>query len=200
MAARGPAREVAVLEAVIGLLEEVGFDALTMDAVAARAHASKATIYRRWSGKAQMVVEALQRFAAHADKAVQLPDTGRLEGDLLEGMKGFAQPQPPRQLLLLGGLVQAMQRDPELAATARRDLLHEDPSPLEVLYRRAWARGEADGSALRLGRVALAQEVVDAVTMRRLLFSGQPLEPDFLQTLVLRVVLPLLADVPASEH
>ena len=45
---RGAARERAILGAVIDVISDVGYEALTMDAVAARAGASKATIYRRW--------------------------------------------------------------------------------------------------------------------------------------------------------
>jgi len=52
-------RDVAIREAALDLLSEIGYDRLTMDAVAARAHASKATIYRRWQGKAALVVDAL---------------------------------------------------------------------------------------------------------------------------------------------
>ena len=48
-----------LLAAVIGLLGESGYEAMTMDAVAARAHASKATIYRRWPGKAELVRAAV---------------------------------------------------------------------------------------------------------------------------------------------
>lgn len=196
---RGAARDQAILQATVGLLEEVGYEALTMDAVAARAKASKATIYRRWSGKAQMVVDALRRVAADKKAPFELPHTGSLRGDLVEGMKGFESSQPPRQLLLLAGLVQAMQNDPELAAIARRELFPENPSPLQWLYGRARKRGEVDGSALRLGRVALAQEIVDAVTMRRRLVTGQRIEPEFLRDLIDRVVLPLLADVDPSS-
>jgi AcrR family transcriptional regulator len=56
------------------LLAEIGYDRLTIDAVAARAHASKPTIYHRWSGKAELVVDALGCLKG----APPLPDTGSL--------------------------------------------------------------------------------------------------------------------------
>src|SRR5271163_3763605 len=71
-------RDIAIRDAALDLLAEIGYDRLTMDAIAARAHASKATIYRRWPGKAALVVDAL-----NCSKGSMLePDTGSLEGDL----------------------------------------------------------------------------------------------------------------------
>src|ERR1700690_4052232 len=71
-------RDVAIRDAALDLLSEIGYDRLTIDAVAAGAHASKATIYPRWQGKASPVVDAL-----HCSKGSMIePDTGSLEGDL----------------------------------------------------------------------------------------------------------------------
>src|SRR5205814_8700474 len=78
---RGEQREQALLAATVHLLAEVGYQALTMDAVAARAQASKATIYRRWRNKAQLGKAALDRADAAYNAAV--PETGSLRGDLL---------------------------------------------------------------------------------------------------------------------
>ena len=58
---RAEAREQAILDAALELLMEVGYDRLSMDALAERARAGKATIYRHWSGKAQIVAEAVRR-------------------------------------------------------------------------------------------------------------------------------------------
>ena len=83
--ARGEPRERAILSAVISLLGETGYEAMTMDAVAARAHASKTTIYRRWPGKAELVRAAVD---AHiTSRVLGTPergtrDSGSLRGDL----------------------------------------------------------------------------------------------------------------------
>ena len=58
---RGATRETAILQATLELLAESGYDQLTIDAVAARARCSKATIYRRWPGKAALVITAVRR-------------------------------------------------------------------------------------------------------------------------------------------
>ena len=55
---RAAARRQVILDAAIALLMEVGYDRMSMDALAERAHAGKATIYRHWSGKAEVVATA----------------------------------------------------------------------------------------------------------------------------------------------
>src|SRR5580698_2904876 len=79
---RAEAREQAILDAALELLMEVGYDRLSIDALAERARAGKATIYRHWSGKAQIVAEAVRCRAEETMEVV--PDTGPLRGDLLE--------------------------------------------------------------------------------------------------------------------
>ena len=67
--------------AAIALVAEVGYDRMTVDALAARAGVSKPTIYRRWpGGKSEIVVEAIRAKRAEAGA---LPDTGTLRGDLI---------------------------------------------------------------------------------------------------------------------
>src|ERR1700733_8825998 len=81
---RAEAREQAILDAALELLMEVGYDRLSIDALAERARAGKATIYRHWSGKAQIVAEAVRRLKA--DALTVAVDTGSLRGDLISEM------------------------------------------------------------------------------------------------------------------
>src|SRR5579863_5183615 len=78
---RDDAREQAILDAAIDLLAEVGYEAMSIEAVAVRAKSSKATIYRRWPGKAELVADAIRRRTEPT--LADLPDTGSLRGDLL---------------------------------------------------------------------------------------------------------------------
>ena len=79
-------REDEILDATLELLIEVGYDRLTMDAVAKRSRASKATLYRRWETKASLVD---RRAAARQGRpARRAPDTGTLRGDLLAAFCG----------------------------------------------------------------------------------------------------------------
>src|ERR1700730_6730586 len=78
-------RDPESLRAALDVLAETGYERMTMDAVAARARTGKATIYRRWASKAQLVVDAIAS-AGHMGVTTQrasLPDTGSLRGDLL---------------------------------------------------------------------------------------------------------------------
>ncbi len=74
-------RETELLAVTLQLLQEHGYDRLTVDAVAAAARASKATVYRRWPSKAELVlaafIEGVRQVAVH-------PETGTLRGDLLQ--------------------------------------------------------------------------------------------------------------------
>src|SRR3954447_3785716 len=78
---RDPRRREAILAAALALVGEVGYDRVTVDALAARAGVSKPTIYRRWpGGKQEIVVEAIRAKRAASG---ELPDTGSLRGDLM---------------------------------------------------------------------------------------------------------------------
>jgi len=79
--ARGAGREQAICTSVLELLNETSYESITMDAVAARAKASKATIYRRWSNKDELIVDSLTRELAR--NVQDVPDTGSLRGDLI---------------------------------------------------------------------------------------------------------------------
>src|SRR3712207_1184331 len=76
---RDPSRDGVIRAAILRLLAEVGYSALTMDAVAAEAGVGKATIYRRWRTKHDLVVDTL----SDINRAIAVPpDTGSVEGDL----------------------------------------------------------------------------------------------------------------------
>lgn len=67
-----------MLQATLELLAEVGFNAMSMDAIAARAGVGKTTIYRRYSGKAELVADAIESIR----EAIVIPDTGSLWSDI----------------------------------------------------------------------------------------------------------------------
>ena len=134
------AREEELLDATIELLLDVGYDRLTMDAVAKLARASKATLYRRWSSKQSLVVDAVTR----SKRAVVLdpPDTGSLRGDLVElfcGQRGLGSHDTT---LVLGVVVTALQTDAEFAREFRDQVPGPKIAVMGEIYRRAEARGE----------------------------------------------------------
>lgn len=134
------AREEEILDATVELLVEVGYDRLTLDAVASRAHASKATLYRRWEGKPALVVDAMAR----AKRAPQFeePDTGSLRGDLVSTFCGAHGMAHSTATGLLGAVMTALASDPEFAALFREAFIAPRIVASHAIYARAIERGE----------------------------------------------------------
>jgi AcrR family transcriptional regulator len=191
---RGEPRERAILSAVIGLLAEVGYEAMTMDAVAARAHASKTTIYRRWPGKAELVRAAVDTYIA--GRTLGGADTGGLRGDLLAVMRAMRSHLTPEFLAMMSGLVHAMRADSQLAGSLR-SLFEEDTVSRQIVAR-AVARRELPASAA--GTLArLVHEVIEAQIFRQMTTMGE-LDDAFARHVVDDIVLPMLAGSLAAPQ
>src|SRR4051795_12989209 len=122
---RGPGRprsaeaDEAILTATMALLAEGGYDALTMEKVAARAGVGKATVYRRWGSKVQLAVDALRTSIAD----VEVHSTGSLRDDLIgyvSGMVTWLQESTGR---VMAGMSAEIQHNPELADALRTNLV-----------------------------------------------------------------------------
>jgi AcrR family transcriptional regulator len=183
---RGAARERAILGAVIDVIAEVGYEALTMDAVAARAGASKATIYRRWQGKADMVRAALDAY--DAERNAEAPDTGTLRGDLVGVLETLRTTVTPAYIALTGGLARAMRTDPELAASMRAHMEDEELSPFAAALERAMARGELTPDV----DATLLHDVAESMLAHRITVQ-MPIDDAFIVRVVDDVLLPVLA-------
>lgn len=133
-------REDEILDATLHLLLEVGYDRLTMDAVARRARASKATLYRRWESKPSLVVDAMVR--AKQAPIISEHDTGSLRGDLVStfcGSHGMAHSEATG---LLGSVITALSSDPEFAQRFRAEFIEPKVAVSQAIYARAAERGE----------------------------------------------------------
>ena len=183
---RGATRETAILRATLELLAESGYDQLTIDAVAARARCSKATIYRRWPGKAALVSTAVRRHAGQSATAV--PDTGSLRSDLQAALQVMRSSLSGQDAALILGLLSAMHRDPELAGAVREQVLNVKREIFGAVIARAAARGQVPATA----DGALLAEISSAVLLTRLLVTGEPLDDAFTEHLVDAVLLPAL--------
>jgi AcrR family transcriptional regulator len=184
--ARAEAREQAILDAALELVKEVGYDRLSMDALAERAHAGKATIYRHWSGKAEVVVEAIRRRKCEA--AIPSADTGPLRNDLVATLSSMHAAITTEDSVLLVGVLSAMHKDPELAALMRRQVIDSKRTLLDEILERAIGRQElAVGS-----RSEVANEVLSSLFFSRLVIAGQPIDGAFIDHVVDDVILPLL--------
>ncbi|MGW6393622.1 TetR/AcrR family transcriptional regulator [Streptomyces sp. NPDC055103] len=181
-----PERESELYTAVLDLLREVGYDALTMDAVAARTHSSKATLYRQWGSKPELVARALRH-----NKPAELSeiDTGSLRGDFQELVRRTDDCQMEKDSALMRGLAHAVHTNPELHRALRELLIEPEMNGLDEVLRRAVRRGEvaADNPALKL----LPHMLIGAFIARPLI-DDQPVDRAFLTAYVDAVVLPSL--------
>ncbi|MFH8800557.1 TetR/AcrR family transcriptional regulator [Streptomyces sp. NPDC017936] len=181
-----PEREAELYAAVLDLLREVGYDALTMDAVAARTRSSKATLYRQWGGKAELVVRALRHNKPdHLDRI----DTGSLRGDLHALVRLEDDCTIERNSALMRGVAMAMHSNPDLRQAFRAQLVEPELSGFHQVIQRAVDRGEvrADCPALEF----LLHMMVGGFATRALL-DDQPPSQEFLTSYIDAVVLPAL--------
>ena len=176
-------RERQILQVCAELLTEIGYERLTIDAVAARAHASKATIYRRWPGKPALVTAAV-RYSTDAGRYTAVY-TGDLRSDLLT-LLGDLRDNLSEKGSLLAGMVSAMQRDPELASLMRADIKRCQSVTAALLTR------YADSGAIRNPDIDLVRQLATATVLTRLLFTGETVDDDVLTRLVDHVLIPLL--------
>jgi AcrR family transcriptional regulator len=184
-------REEEILDAVVEMLVENGYDRLTMDAVAKRARASKATLYRRWQTKSSLVVDAVIR--AKSMNAQPLPDTGSLRGDL-RAMFCTNMVTTSETTSVLGVVVTALQTDPEFAADFRSRFLRPKTQASEEIYRRAAERGElAPGVDPSLLGPAFA-----GILLHRRFLLGEEITPDLVDRVLDQIILPAATGVPCN--
>jgi AcrR family transcriptional regulator len=180
-----PARERAILDAALELLSEVGFDRMSIDQIARRASASKASIYRRWSGKEALVVDLI---CNHLEiELVPVPDSGQLRDDLIAVLTGFCRVLEKKHNLIIG-LFPALLSTPTLAGALRQNVPRPDISGITPVLDRAIRRGELPGPV----EPAEIRSVTEAVVWHHLFFTGAPLDDAFVTHTVDRVILPLI--------
>lgn len=183
--ARGKTREDAILTAALELLREEGYEAMTMDGLAARARASKATIYRRWTSKARVVKAALD--AVDADQAASAPETGALRSDLVAVMRSLREKANQPYVEVMTELVTAARRDPELAALLDDHVADDELSPFRDVLRRAVRRRELS----RTVDDELVHDIAEAMILRQLQLR-LPFDEAFIDRVVDRILLPLM--------
>jgi AcrR family transcriptional regulator len=177
-------REEEILDATVAVVAELGYDRLTMDAVATAAKASKATLYRRWSTKADLVVDAISRA-----KGCPLPedvDTGSLRGDLVSmscGDGGFTDEMP---MSVIAGLVTALHRDPDLQKAFQERFLAPRMQVTRKVYERAVGRGEIGPGV----DVELLSVTLPALIVHHAYILGVPPTDDLILRVIDNVILP----------
>jgi AcrR family transcriptional regulator len=189
--ARGRPRDVElerrITSTVLEILAEDGYEGVTFEAVARRCQASKASLYRRWASKRDMVIAAGKAVPAH-DSTAPLPRGATLREDLLilcgRLERTMAAADSSTALMLL----QAGLEDPELC-----DAIEESVGPTgarlpQSIIDAAVARGELPAGASPFA----FEEVVGAVLLLRRV-NGLLIDDGYLAALVDTVIVPALA-------
>ncbi|TCC59682.1 TetR/AcrR family transcriptional regulator [Kribbella pittospori] len=185
-------REEEILDATVALVAELGYDRLTMDAVATAAKASKATLYRRWTSKAELVVDAVSRA-----KGCPMPenvDTGSLRGDLISlacGTGGFTDEMP---MSVMAGLLTALQHDAELQKAFQQRFLAPRLGLVATVYQRAIDRGEVSPDI----DVELLANTLPAVIIHHAFLLGVEPTDDLILRVIDNVILPAARGSQAS--
>lgn len=188
---RGAVLNRAIFDAVLAEIAESGYAALTMDRVAERARASKASLYRRWRGRASLVLDAAYEAMPGQDAVA---NTGSLREDTLAVMR-----QAARQLegivgQAVRGLLGEALQDPAVAAEVRELARGNTANMMRAIVANAVRRGECDPAMVTERRL----EAGPALLRQRFIFTAGPIGDGFLLEVVDEVVLPLFGVSPQA--
>ncbi|MCK8643910.1 TetR/AcrR family transcriptional regulator [Mycobacterium colombiense] len=175
-------RETELLTVTLQLLQEHGYDRLTVDAVASAAHASKATVYRRWPSKAELIlaafIEGTRHFAAP-------PDTGTLRGDLLRVGEMICR-QARQHASTIRAVVVELSQHTALSDALRYQFIDQRKALIEHVLQQAVDRGE-----LTCGPTAdELWDLLPGYMIFRSIIAGRPPTRRTVQVLVDEVIIP----------
>ncbi|MFF5251096.1 TetR/AcrR family transcriptional regulator [Streptomyces leeuwenhoekii] len=180
-----PEREQEFFDAVLEQIRECGYDAVTMEGVAASTRCSKSTLYRQWKTKPQFVAAALR---SHRRVRFAGIDTGSLAEDLRQAARAAGE-WSGRDTRLLQALGHAVMQDAELQQALREALVEPEIAALRQILERGVARGEvaADHPALEY----VPAQMFGVLRVRPVV-EGEYADADYLVRFVEAAVLPAL--------
>ena len=183
---------VAIRNAVMNELAEVGYGRLSIEAVARRAGVGKTAVYRRWSNKLEMVLEIVSDVAG---RAVPMPDTGSFAGDLQLLMMIVSKALQHRiASQIIPDLMAEASRNPQIAETLQLALRTHQTAVGDKLVGQAIARGELPSGA----DPELAVDLILGPLYWRLAVSRTPISDAYLAKLTDAVMAALRAGSPAA--
>jgi AcrR family transcriptional regulator len=182
-----PELDAAIAAATLQLLGEVGFDRLSIAAVATRAGTARTSIYRRWPDKTALVVAAVKAELGDP-RSPKVADAGSLRDDLLAHATRLAARMGDMRTTVLSGLLTAIRDNAELGALVRSSIVSRDGEIVRSAVRRAIARGELMENAADDPLIA---SVGVSMMFARAVLMDLPLDKEYVTELVDRVVVPL---------
>jgi AcrR family transcriptional regulator len=162
----------AILDATVALFGELGYEQVSVEAIAKRAGVGKQTIYRWWPSKGAVVLEALHD---SLEPVVDFPDTGDVVADLRTQMKGVTELlRSPEVGRLYQGLIAAAQSDLALSQSHIDQLIE----PASVAGRERLARAQERGEMRSDVDIQALIDMLYGAIYYRLLLHTRPLEPE----------------------
>ncbi|HEV2638415.1 MAG TPA: TetR/AcrR family transcriptional regulator C-terminal ligand-binding domain-containing protein [Actinocrinis sp.] len=170
---RSAAADAAILAATRDLLAEQGWDRLSLGEVAARAGVAKTTLYRRWPGKTELVVDAM----AEIFGTLRPVDAGSVRADAAAVIADLVAllSRPETQAAFLA-LAAESARDPRLRTVVREKIIDRQ----RHLVLCGAARAEARAETSRIHDPGLVFDVITGTIVHRLLIAGEPVDQDYL--------------------
>lgn len=182
-------RDDALRQAALELVAEIGYDRLTIDAVAARVKASKATVYRRWTSKAELVADA---FSCSGFEGVDAPETGELRSDLLALAELiWIDSDPVPRSAVMAGMLSALLANPDL-----RNALEDMSATPATMGRQVIQRAVDRGDIPEPDDLDTVISVVPGMCMFRLVKTGTAPDRRFFESMLDSVILPALHYTP----
>lgn len=166
---RDPACDDAIRRATLAEFVEHGYAGLSIEGVAGRARVGKATIYRRYQNKAELVVDAIRASAGIDDR---LPDTGDVRADLTTMLRSLYDRLHGPSGRILVAFAGERARHPELAAEFERSVIGDKRRHVQALLRAAVERGEIAADAdlalvAEAGPALLWHHAIHGLTLNR---------------------------------
>jgi AcrR family transcriptional regulator len=183
---RGAGLEAAILQATWDELTEVGYAALTMEGVAARAKTSRAVLYRRWPNRPELVVAALRHHTDFNSPATF--DTGTLRGDVLALLRHMSARVGEIAGALSFLLAASFEEAGVTPAELRERAIAGEPGTMSAILSRAAARGEIDPGRLSPRIASLPVDLV----RHDLIMTLAPVPDSTLVEIVDKIFLPLV--------
>ncbi|MCB2295160.1 TetR/AcrR family transcriptional regulator [Clostridium algoriphilum] len=179
-------RDLAILRAALELVAENGYDSVTMDSIALRAHAGKATLYRRWKSKPYLIAEAI-RFMMPCEQKVDTERCGdKLRDYLCESLSiYFGIRDEVRQKVMLS-----------IATAINRDKLLAEALHLDCITNQTFIFSDAIectiNKKLEKQQLKLLTDVGPALLFYQLIITGEPIKMKYVEHIVDHLIIPLI--------
>jgi AcrR family transcriptional regulator len=188
---RDHSRDAVILDSALAVLAEHGYDGMTIDMVAARAGAARATVYRRWATKADLVLDAVGRMSRDDVSLDQLPNTGSLRGDMAAMILPLSDQEQQVRIQAVAALLSLSKTDSGLAEAATGAGIRPWIEVNRILMQRAVDRGEFPPP----GDIDTLAELVPMMCVSRAVQQA-PITREFCLALIDGVIIPALRGGP----